>query len=165
MWSILKKLQGHQEKNEDKALNTSSGTKLTKRSKANAFRAEYAHVSRKRTHKTDRWIRKNNNDRIKQKEATIKQYTNFTINELLNAIKKTNEHKAAGSDKLHPRFLKNLGPGMQDAILHLFNTSWKSATVPQQWRRADIRPILKRGKDPSLVSFTGPSVSLPVSEN
>ena len=65
-------------------------------------------------------------------------------------------NKAAGPDKVHPRFIKKLGPTALNFILTLFNTVWRTAKVPQAWRIADIRPILKKGKDPQNTSSYRP---------
>jgi len=67
------------------------------------------------------------------------------------AINKLAPNKAAGPDRLHARLILHLGPKMRVHITNLFNASWNNAQVPQSWRTADIRPVLKKGKDPSKI--------------
>eukprot|EP00662_Eupelagonemidae_sp_cell21_P058084 gene58084-biopygen3070 len=46
--------------------------------------------------------------------------------------------------------LIHLGPSGLEALLHTINASWRTARVPGAWRCADIVPVLKKNKDPSL---------------
>jgi len=157
MWSTLKQLQGQDNNNSDKALNTSTGARLTDRSKANAFKAAYANVSRTNINKSDRWIKKNINHTLRQGyEPNTKIEHAFTNTELNKSINEMAPNKAAGPDHIHPKLIIALGPKMRNCLLSLFNTSWRKGQVPQQWRTADIRPVPKRGKDPSLISSHRP---------
>jgi len=72
------------------------------------------------------------------------------------AIRDLNENKAAGPDKIHPRFIKHLGPKAIQELKHIFQHSWRKGACPQSWRDADIRPIAKAGKDPSTISSYRP---------
>jgi len=114
-------------------------------------------VSSNKTTKADRWIKKSNNERLRNIQiAEDSSSDNLTIQELHAALDSLDANKAAGPDKLHAKLLKHTGPEMRSAILRLFNNSWFTAQVPQEWRKADIRPIPKKGKDPSLISSHRP---------
>ncbi len=55
--------------------------------------------------------------------------------------------KAPGPDGVCNEFLKHLGPVGRRLLLELLNDSWRTGQVPADWRRAEIVPILKKGKD------------------
>lgn len=67
----------------------------------------------------------------------------FTIRELDSAIHELKDKKSPGPDKIHAEFLKHLGQKGRNALLKLFNLSWTS-TVPTEWKKAIIIPILKK---------------------
>ena len=55
--------------------------------------------------------------------------------------------KSPGPDDITNEMLIHMGPGSVDILLHIFNVSWKTGTVPQIWREAVMIPIHKPGKD------------------
>jgi len=157
MWNTLRMLQGEGQTNADKALQTDNGTRITDRSKANAFRGEYARVSNPKILKCDRWAKKSNNTRLRQHSQPIMNISQpFTNIELNNSINSIDENKAAGPDQIHPKLIRHLGPVIKERILEMFNISWQTSQVPQQWRTADIRPVPKKGKDPSKIASHRP---------
>ncbi|KAI5752692.1 hypothetical protein M8J77_019486 [Diaphorina citri] len=80
---------------------------------------------------------------------------NFNLTELNQAIKKLRNKAAPGIDKIHPEFLKNMGPKAKSRLLDLYNFSWKKS-VPAEWRKAEIIPILKEGKPEECISSYRP---------
>ena len=52
--------------------------------------------------------------------------------------------------------MKALGERAKDYILALFNKIWEGDEIPQKWRTATIKPLLKDGKDPALPSSYRP---------
>ena len=71
----------------------------------------------------------------------------FTLSELNAALKSLNPSKASGPDMIHPRLLHHLGPKAVNTLLRICNLSWSTMEIPQAWRVADVRPVLKAGKD------------------
>uniref|UniRef100_A0A8D0DX11 Reverse transcriptase domain-containing protein n=1 Tax=Salvator merianae TaxID=96440 RepID=A0A8D0DX11_SALMN len=84
--------------------------------------------------------------------------------------KKVREHlanlnvfKSPGPDELHPRVLKELADIIAEPLSVIFENSWITGEVPEDWRRANVVPIFKKGKkaDPgnyrpvSLTSIPG----------
>jgi hypothetical protein len=59
-------------------------------------------------------------------------------------------HKAAGLDEIHPKLLKLLTDQAAEPLTHLFNECLQLGTLPKDWRRATVVPILKGG-DPNSV--------------
>uniref|UniRef100_A0A8D0CDV4 Reverse transcriptase domain-containing protein n=1 Tax=Salvator merianae TaxID=96440 RepID=A0A8D0CDV4_SALMN len=74
-----------------------------------------------------------------------------------------NEFKSPGPDGLHPRVLKELAGVIAEPLAVIFENSWRTGEVPDDWRRANVVPIFKKGKkaDPgnyrpvSLTSIPG----------
>ncbi|CAM5092187.1 unnamed protein product [Eretmochelys imbricata] len=60
---------------------------------------------------------------------------------------------------MHPRILKELTEGISEPLAIIFEKSWKTADIPEDWKKANIVPIYKKGtKDNTgnykLVSLT-----------
>jgi hypothetical protein len=68
--------------------------------------------------------------------------------EVVAAIKKMKQGKAAGVDGILPEFLKNLGPKAISWLTSLFTAVMEQARTPMVWKRAKIVAILKPGKEP-----------------
>ncbi|GBM58428.1 hypothetical protein AVEN_63785-1 [Araneus ventricosus] len=67
---------------------------------------------------------------------------NFTLNELLKAMKETKRGKSAGTDDLPAELFLNLGKKAISTLLLFYNIIWNTH-VPSEWRKAIIIPILK----------------------
>ena len=57
-----------------------------------------------------------------------------------------NEFKSPGPDEWHPRVLKELAEELSEPLSIIFLKSWESGEVPEDWRRANVVPIFKKGK-------------------
>ena len=57
-----------------------------------------------------------------------------------------NEFKSPGPDELHPRVIKELAEELSGPLSIIFAESWKTGEVPDDWRRANVVPIFKKGK-------------------
>ncbi|XP_073496659.1 5'-3' DNA helicase ZGRF1 isoform X2 [Phyllobates terribilis] len=57
-----------------------------------------------------------------------------------------NEFKSPGPDKLHPRVLKEIVEEILEPLSIIFENSWRTEEVPEDWRRANVVPIYKKGK-------------------
>jgi len=68
-------------------------------------------------------------------------------------------HKSMGPDGMHPRVLRELADVIAEPLSIVFERSWRTGEVPEDWRKASVTPIFKKGKneDPGnyrLVSLT-----------
>ncbi|CAM4652513.1 unnamed protein product, partial [Caretta caretta] len=55
-------------------------------------------------------------------------------------------HKSMGPDALHPRVLKELADVIAEPLAIIFENSWRSGEVPDDWKKANVVPIFKKGK-------------------
>ncbi|CAM4497687.1 unnamed protein product [Lepidochelys kempii] len=74
-------------------------------------------------------------------------------------LEKLDEHKSMGPDALHPRVLKKLADVIPEPLAIIFENTWRSGEVPDDWKKANVVPIFKKEKkeDPGNyrpVSFT-----------
>ena len=79
------------------------------------------------------------------------------------AIDESKLNKAAGEDEIPYEMIKKLGKKAKDMLLVLLilNKSWSGLGVPRMWKTANIKPLLKDGKDPKSTSSYRP-ISLTV---
>ncbi|KFZ59191.1 RNA-directed DNA polymerase from mobile element jockey, partial [Antrostomus carolinensis] len=72
-------------------------------------------------------------------------------------------HKPMGPDGMHPQVLRELAEVIARPLSIIFAKSWETGEVPEDWRKANVTPIFKKGKkeDPgnyrpvSLTSIPG----------
>ncbi|CAM4702140.1 unnamed protein product [Caretta caretta] len=61
-------------------------------------------------------------------------------------LEKLDEHKSMGPDALHPRVLKELADVIAEPLAIIFENSWRSGEVLDDWKKANVVPIFKKGK-------------------
>ena len=91
------------------------------------------------------------------------QTSQFTLEEHREALKALAVDKAAGCDDIPPEFWKVLlgSAGPMEELLQLCQTCWSSKDIPEQWRRANVVLLHKKG-DASLPENYRPIALLPV---
>ena len=73
----------------------------------------------------------------------------FTAKELEEALQRLKLKKSPGPDGITNEMILHLGEKSKEVLLKIFNSSWKTGSVPQCWKEADMIPIQKKGKDKS----------------
>ncbi|CAM4561947.1 unnamed protein product [Caretta caretta] len=63
------------------------------------------------------------------------------------------EHKSMGPDALHPRVLKELADVIAEPLAIIFENSSRSGEVPDDWKKANVVPIFKKGKEEDLWNY------------
>ncbi|CAM4507146.1 unnamed protein product [Lepidochelys kempii] len=62
-------------------------------------------------------------------------------------LEKLDVHKSVGPDELHPRVLKELAAVIAEPLAIIFENSWRTGEVPDDWKKANVVPIFKKGKE------------------
>ncbi|CAM4498483.1 unnamed protein product [Lepidochelys kempii] len=61
-------------------------------------------------------------------------------------LEKLDVHKSMGPEELHPRVLKELAAVIAEPLAIIFENSWRTGEVPDDWKKANVVPIFKKGK-------------------
>ncbi|KFU86410.1 hypothetical protein M959_00330, partial [Chaetura pelagica] len=59
---------------------------------------------------------------------------------------KPNIHKSMVPNGMHPRVLRELADGVALPPSIIFERSWKTTEVLEDWRKAPVTPVFKKGK-------------------
>ena len=70
----------------------------------------------------------------------------FNENDVERIIDSLNEQSAMGPDGIPPRVLKELKHEIKKPLTMLFKTSMETGLIPDDWRKAEVVPIFKKGK-------------------
>ncbi|EKF98345.1 hypothetical protein TCSYLVIO_010757, partial [Trypanosoma cruzi] len=80
----------------------------------------------------------------------------FNSTELLAALRNTPYGKAPGLDEVYSEALRHISSKGLRFLLRCINHSWTTGTIPVEWRRATIVPLLKPGNLPELLESYRP---------
>uniref|UniRef100_A0A8C5M334 Reverse transcriptase domain-containing protein n=1 Tax=Leptobrachium leishanense TaxID=445787 RepID=A0A8C5M334_9ANUR len=69
----------------------------------------------------------------------------LTQDKVLHKLNNVNVNKAPGPDGIHPRVLRELCVEICKPLFLIFQDSFLSGIVPEDWRKADVIPIFKKG--------------------
>ena len=150
MWSILRNLTTNKTSDTARIISKNCKNYVSLKQKANVFVKLYRSVSSLKVEKPDRGLKKLLNGLLRSEPVHSEECREFTLSELNAALKSLNPSKAPGPDTIHPRLLHHLGPIAVNTLLRICNLSWSTMEIPQPWRVADVRPVLKAGKDAQL---------------
>ena len=78
---------------------------------------------------------------------TLSTIPTFTVTEssVKEKLESLNPYKSCGPDNISPRMLKELASHLAGPIAALFNHTIKTGNIPEDWKRAIISPIFKKG--------------------
>ncbi|KFQ41139.1 hypothetical protein N333_05105, partial [Nestor notabilis] len=66
--------------------------------------------------------------------------------EVQDHLKNLKVHKSMGPDEIHPQVLKELANEVAQPLSIIFERSWQSGEVPDDWKKGNVTPIFKKGK-------------------
>jgi len=55
-------------------------------------------------------------------------------------------HKYMGPDGMHPQVLRELADVVAEPLSIIFERSWRTGEVPEDWREAKVTSVFKKGK-------------------
>jgi hypothetical protein len=70
---------------------------------------------------------------------------NITEDQVLKKLKCLKTDKSPGSDGIHPVILQKIAPVLAKPLYIIFSTSLRTATLPQEWKTAQVSAIYKKG--------------------
>jgi len=73
----------------------------------------------------------------------------FTMKEM-NETLPTCVGKSPGPDNINYEMIRQLGEKTKEKLLNVYNQLWKEGDFPEEWRKANVIPIKKPGKDPEI---------------
>ena len=78
---------------------------------------------------------------------TNKLLVDIIVTELMvgDEIKVLNLNKSVGPDEVHPRMLFELVGELSEPLAYLFNRTLKEGKIPDDWKKATVSPIFKKG--------------------
>ena len=78
---------------------------------------------------------------------------NISTSEVLEQLKKLDDTKSPGYDGIHARVLLEAREKIAEYLTEIFNESWRTGTVPDDWRRANISAIYKKGPKKDAANY------------
>ena len=85
-------------------------------------------------------------DQLLIPDSNILTTITVTENEVLTVLRKLNIHKAMGPDGLPNHLLKLIADQITPSLTILFNLCLDNGTFPDQWKKANITPVYKKGQ-------------------
>lgn len=133
MWAEVRKLTGNKQ-----------AVPVTDGFTADSFNQHYTRIS------TDSdYLEPRPKQSVNQTQADCLYITEWHMFKILDGL----HHTSTGLDKLPAWFLRLGAPVFSEQLARLFNLSIYTSTVPQQWKRAVIRPVPKIGTAGSHTDF------------
>ena len=83
-------------------------------------------------------------DYITKVDSTF-SFANIIPTRVLKLLKSGKTEKAAGIDKIYNKILKLSAPYIYESLSGIFNLSFETNIVPNDWKIARVSPIFKAG--------------------
>ena len=77
----------------------------------------------------------------------------FHALDVLLILKQTNSSKAAGPDGIDGILLKNCAASLAKPLTIMFNTSYVSGIIPEEWKLALVVPVHKKGEKDNVENY------------
>ena len=88
-------------------------------------------------------------------KKTISKFFDLKLHELdvLLLLRDINPSKAAGPDGIHGMVLKHCAASLAKPLTAMFNISFVTGCIPEDWKIASIVPIHKKGEKGSVENY------------
>jgi len=90
---------------------------------------------------------------IREKAWRKEELPLFEDSHVRNHLSKLNTHKCLPPDGMHPRVLKELADIIAKPLSIICERSLRTGEMPEDRRKANITPVLKKGKKDDLVNY------------
>ena len=114
-----------------------NSTKFGDKEKADILQRQFSSVF---THEPDGEIPR----LVNRTEISIDNL-NITVDMVKRELRKLNPNKSCGPDGVHPRMLKELSDFISAPLASLLNKTLKHHAIPEDWKKAFVSPIFKKG--------------------
>ena len=98
---------------------------------------------------------------IKDNKLDLIECTIEEVEKLLSYLKPS---KSPGPDMIHPRIFNECATSLAPSLCYLFNQSFSSGIIPNDWKLANITRIYKKGKRDIRESFRPVSLTSVISK-
>jgi len=152
VWRTIRNIDGRNPpRNENEVLVVDGKGYMEDSDKANQFRKTYKGFSKIPNYREDRKLQKEVYQFLNSAKTTPgrEEVSDIKEGELERVIEEAKMGKSPGEDDIPYEMIKQLGPKARAFILDMFRRIWRGEEIPQRWRRANIKTLLKDGKDPA----------------
>ena len=77
----------------------------------------------------------------------------FSVHEVKNILKNLDPNKAPGPDQIHGKILKNCASALSTPLTLLFQSSFYTCNIPNDWKTANVVPVYKKGSKNSVQNY------------
>ena len=77
----------------------------------------------------------------------------FNPVDVLKILRSTDPNKAPGPDQIHGKILKMCAKNVAVPLAMLFETSYYTCTIPNDWKSANVVPVFKKGSKSSVQNY------------
>ena len=71
----------------------------------------------------------------------------------MKLLNKINANKSPGPDGIHGKILKNCAISLAYPLSQLYNLSFKTGIIPDQWKSANIVPVFKKDDKSNVENY------------
>ena len=77
----------------------------------------------------------------------------FSVPDVKNILKNLDPNKAPGPDQIHGKILKNCASALCTPLTLLFQSSFYTCNIPNDWKTANVVPVYKKGSKNSVQNY------------